>query len=113
MVTGNIRFLNEAMVRGKLPELKNTFSERVDFYEIADDPGKQKTKSHLFIGSKLIDKIIKCRSAVYFLFLIVLVFSLVPPIQAAPSLNGIQIFPSDYVWNVPVDNMPVSPTVQP
>jgi PKD repeat protein len=34
---------------------------------------------------------------------------MVPPVQASgtTALSGIQIFPSDYVWNVPIDTLPV------
>jgi hypothetical protein len=39
-----------------------------------------------------------------------IMFIVIPPIQATgTSLDGIQLFPSDYVWNVPIDTMPVHP----
>jgi hypothetical protein len=33
----------------------------------------------------------------------------IPAVQATASLNGIQIYPKDHIWNVPVDTLPVSP----
>jgi PKD repeat protein len=33
----------------------------------------------------------------------------VPPATATASLSGVQIYPKDYIWNVPVDTLPVDP----
>jgi len=45
------------------------------------------------------------------LFLSVLTIFLVtvPPVAATASLSGVQIYPKDYIWNVPVDTLPVDP----
>lgn len=42
-------------------------------------------------------------------FLALLAGVIVPPGYAADPLNGVQIFPTDYVWNVPIDKMPILP----
>ena len=51
---------------------------------------------------------------VVFMILVILsiFLSTIPAVQAEffynpPSLDGFQIFPSDYIWNVPIDTMPV------
>jgi hypothetical protein len=42
--------LMESMERWKPREAKLHFHESLDFYEIADAIGRERTKSHLFIG---------------------------------------------------------------
>ncbi len=49
---------------------------------------------------------------VFVSFLILIIFFLtIPATQAAtsPSLSGMQIYPRDHVWNVPIDTLPVDP----
>ena len=48
------------------------------------------------------------RVAILIVVLAVFLFT-VPPVEATASLNGIQIYPEDYIWNVPVDTLPVHP----
>ena len=50
------------------------------------------------------------RVVVSVLILIILFFT-IPPAQAvtSPSLSGMQIYPRDHIWNVPVDSLPVDP----
>jgi hypothetical protein len=49
------------------------------------------------------------KSLIIFISLLLAIFmGLICPIQAATtSISDIQIFPSDYVWNVPIDTLPV------
>jgi hypothetical protein len=42
-----------------------------------------------------------------FLVFLILLFFTGQPVQASDSLSGIQIFPKDHIWNVPVDTLPV------
>jgi hypothetical protein len=46
------------------------------------------------------------RSAI-FLLILSLIFPIIPVVQAGPLLSGVQIYPQDYVWNVPVDSLPL------
>ena len=48
---------------------------------------------------------------VMILFVLTIFFCTVLPAQAAnlPPLTGIQFFPADHIWNVPVDKLPVHP----
>ena len=46
---------------------------------------------------------------VLILLVLAIFLSTVPPVEASASLNGIQIYPEDYIWNVPVDTLPVHP----
>jgi len=47
------------------------------------------------------------------IFFFTIFISAVPAVHAvttnSESLSGIQLFPSDYIWNVPVDTLPVDP----
>ena len=45
------------------------------------------------------------------LFVLTIFFCTVLPAQAAnlPPITGVQFFPADHIWNVPIDKMPVSP----
>ena len=43
------------------------------------------------------------------LFVRAIPFAQVPAVLAADPRAGIQVYPSDYVWNVHVHTMPVSP----
>ena len=49
------------------------------------------------------------KRAIRLLLVFTLVFLAVPASQAAtsPSLGGMQIYPKDHIWNVPVDTLPV------
>jgi PKD repeat protein len=45
-----------------------------------------------------------------FLLVLAIFFFTVPTVEATSDpLDGVQIFPSDYIWNVPIDTMPVHP----
>ena len=48
---------------------------------------------------------------VLILFILTIFFCTVLPAQAAnlPPITGVQFFPADHIWNVPIDKMPVSP----
>jgi hypothetical protein len=35
--------------------------------------------------------------------------SAISPVEASPSLSGIQIYPPDHIWNVPIDTLPLDP----
>jgi hypothetical protein len=50
------------------------------------------------------------KSVIRLLLVFAVVILAVPATQAvlSPSLNGMQIYPKDHVWNVPVDKLPVS-----
>ena len=45
------------------------------------------------------------------LFILTIFFCTILPAQAAnlPPITGVQFFPADHIWNVPIDKMPVSP----
>jgi len=45
------------------------------------------------------------------LFVLTIFFCTVLPAQAAnlPPITGVQFFPADHIWNVPVNTLPVSP----
>ncbi len=49
------------------------------------------------------------KSVTRLLLVLALVFLVVPATQAltSPSLSGMQIYPKDHIWNVPVDKLPV------
>jgi hypothetical protein len=49
------------------------------------------------------------KKAILFLLFFAIIFSTVPAVYAANTISGIQIFPSDYVWNVPVNTLSVHP----
>ena len=48
---------------------------------------------------------------IIFIFFLAVLFTTIPAVQAvtnnSASLSGVQIFPKDHIWNVPVDNLPV------
>ena len=48
---------------------------------------------------------------VILIFVLTLLFTTLPIVQAASSdsasLSGVQIFPKDHIWNVPINNLPV------
>jgi hypothetical protein len=46
--------LTETMERWKPRETQSPFNDGVDFYEIADAIGREKSKSHIFIGPESI-----------------------------------------------------------
>ena len=48
---------------------------------------------------------------VLILFILTIFFCTILPAQAAnlPPITGVQFFPADHIWNVPIDKMPVSP----
>jgi hypothetical protein len=35
--------------------------------------------------------------------------SVVLPVEASATLSGIQIYPPDHIWNVPIDTLPLDP----
>ena len=43
------------------------------------------------------------------LLILIIFFFLIPPAQAvtSPSLPGMEIYPRDHIWNVPIDTLPV------
>jgi len=45
------------------------------------------------------------------LSIFIIFFLITPPTLAAtsPSLSGMEIYPRDHIWNVPVDTLPVDP----
>jgi hypothetical protein len=51
------------------------------------------------------------KRAITFLLILTIFLSAIVPVHAStgdsPSLDGIQIFPEDHIWNVPVDTLPV------
>jgi hypothetical protein len=47
------------------------------------------------------------KSSPIFLVILTIFLCTIQPVQAANTLSGIQLFPSDYVWNVPVDTLPI------
>jgi PKD repeat protein len=63
----------------------------------------------LHIMERSDQKIGRCLSIRNRIFLIIFLtfFIYAIPVQSANTLSDIQIFPSDYVWNVPVDTLPV------
>src|SRR5665647_1841893 len=47
--------------------------------------------------------------AILMILVLAIFLPVVPLVQAAdsPSLNGLQVFPKDNIWNTPVDTLPV------
>jgi hypothetical protein len=55
------------------------------------------------------NNLVAMKRVVLLLLIFTIFISVVPPVQAAgtsDSTSGIQIFPADYVWNVPIDKLP-------
>ena len=51
----------------------------------------------------------KKRVIIVIIFVLTIFLFIIPAIQTHTLLNGVQIYPKDSIWNVPIDKLPVDP----
>ncbi len=85
----------------------------ISFYKITNNPGTLQVVCSNFKGSVFLIGMQRKyerneKSAFLIVVFVILLFSITPA-GATASLTGIQIYPKDHIWNVPVDTLPVHP----